>query len=48
MMDLVSPPRAPAFVLALHLASGLRDPLSMCSPHELLRTPRVPELSLAV
>ena len=48
VMDLVSLPWAPAFVLALHLASGLRDPLSTCSPHELLRTPRVLELSLAV
>ena len=47
-MDLVSPPWAPAFVLALHLVLGLRDPLSMCSPHELLRDPRVPELSLVV
>ena len=46
--DLASPPWAPASILALHLASGLRDPMSMCSPHELLRTPRLPELSLAV
>ena len=48
VMDLASPPWAPASILALHLASGLRDPLSMCSPQELLRTPRVPEVSLAV
>ena len=48
VMDLASPPRAPASVLALHLASGLRDPNSVCSLHEFLRTPRLPELSLAV
>ena len=48
VMDLVSPLWAPASVLALHLASGLRDPLSMCPPHKLLHTPRVPQLSLAV
>ena len=48
VMDLASPPWAPASILALHLASGLRDPLSMCSPQELLRTPRVAELSLVV
>ena len=48
VMDLASPPWAPASILALHLASGLRDPMSMCSPHDLLRTPRLPELSLAV
>ena len=48
VMDLASPPWAPVSILALHLASGLRDPLPMCSPQELLRTPRVPELSLAV
>ena len=48
LLDLASPPRAPASILALHLASRLRDPMSMCSPHELLRTPRLPELSLAV
>ena len=41
VMDLVSPPWAPASVLALHLVSGLRDPSSMCSP-------RMPELSPAV
>ena len=46
--DLVSPPWATASVLALHLASRLRDHLSMCTPHELLRTPRMPELFLAV
>ena len=46
VMDL--PPWAPASILALHLASGLRDPMSMCSPHELIRTPRLPELSLAM
>ena len=48
VMDLASPPWAPASILVLHLASGLRDPMSMCSPHELLRTPRLPQLSLAV
>ena len=45
VMDFASPPWAPASILALHLASGLRDPMSMCSPHELLRTPRLPKLS---
>ena len=48
VMDLALPPWALASILALHLASGLRDPMSMCSPHELLRTPRLPELFLAV
>ena len=48
VMDPASSPRAPASVLALHLASGLRDPMSMCSPQDFLRTPRLPELSLAV
>ena len=48
VMDLASPPWAPAFLLALHLASGLRDTMSVCSPHEFLHTPRLPELSLAV
>ena len=48
VMDFASPPWAPASILASHLASGLRDPMSMCSPHELLRNPRLPELSLAV
>ena len=48
VMDLVLPHWAPASVPALHLASGLQDPLSMCSLYELLRTPRVPKLSLAV
>ena len=48
VMDLASPPWAPASVLALHLASGLRDAMSVCSPQEILRTPRLPELSLAV
>ena len=48
VMDLALPPWAPASILALHLASGLRDPMSMYSPHEVLRTPRLPELSLAV
>ena len=48
VMDVASPPGAPASILALHPASGLRDPMSMCSPHELFRTPRLPELSLAV
>ena len=47
-MDLVSPPWVPASMLALHLTLGLWDPLSVCSPHELLRTPCVPDLSLAV
>ena len=47
-MDLVSPPWAPASVLALHQASGLRDPMSVCSRQEFLRTSRLPELSLAV
>ena len=48
VMDLASPPWALASVLALHLASGLRDPMSIWSPHEFLRTPRLPELSTAV
>ena len=48
VMDLAPPPWAPASILALLLASGLRDPMSMCSAHEVLRTPRLPELSLAV
>ena len=42
VMDLASPPWVLASVLALHLASGLRDPMSMRSPHEFLRTPRLP------
>ena len=44
VMDLASPPWEPAYILALHLALGLRDSMSMCSTHELLRTPRLPEL----
>ena len=48
VMDLASPPWAPASVLALHLASGLRDAMSVCSLQVFLRTPRLPELSLAV
>ena len=47
VMDLASPPWAPASVLALHLASGLRDAMSVCSPQEFLHIPRLPELSLA-
>ena len=48
VMDLASPPWAPASGLALHLASRLRDPMLVCSPQEFLRAPRLPELSLAV
>ena len=32
LLDLVSPPWAPTSVLALHLASGLRDPMALCNP----------------
>ena len=48
VMDLASPPWAPASVLALHVASGLRDAMSVCSPQEFLRTSCLPEASLAV
>ena len=48
VIDLASPPWALASVVALHLASGLTDPMSVCSPQDFLRTPRLPELSLAV
>ena len=47
MVDLNSTPWAPACVLSLHLMSGRRDPMASCTPHELLRIPRVPELCLA-
>ena len=45
VLDLVSPPWRRA--LALHVASGLCNPMAPCTPQELVRTPRVPELSLA-
>ena len=48
VMDLALLPWARASILALRLSSGLRDPMSMCSPHELLHTPRLRGLSLAV
>ena len=48
VMDLASPPWALASVLALHLASGLPDAMSVCSSQEFLCTPRLPELSLAI
>ena len=38
-MDLASPRWARASVLALHLASGLRDAMWVSSPQEFLRTP---------
>ena len=41
--NLVSPPWAPVCLLVLHLAPGLRDPMALCTPHELLHTPRVPK-----
>ena len=48
ILDMVSTPWAPASVLALHLAAELRDPMAPCTPQEHVRTPHVPELSLAV
>ena len=44
ILDLVSPPWAPASVLVLHLVCGLRHPMASCIPRELLRTPRVQAL----
>ena len=48
VVDLASPPWAPASILAFHLASRSRDPTSMSSPHVLLCTPCLSELSSAV
>ena len=48
VLDKASPPWAPPSVLALHLAAGLRDPMSSCTPQAFIGTPVVHELSLAV
>ena len=48
ILDTISPLWAPALVLALHVALGLRDPMAPCTPQELIRTPCVPEHSLVV
>ena len=48
VIDVASPPWAPASVVAVHLASGLQDAMTVGSTQEFLRTSRLPELSLAV
>ena len=36
------------FYIGIAPSFKLRHPMSMCSPHQFLRTPHLPELSLAV